>query len=121
MRDLDGQTQLVVEPLRYAAVLRPRWVVLEQVPKTLPIFQATARALERIGYGTWTGTVQAEEYGVPQARRRTLLLAVLGADVGEPVTTHRRYKVGVAQHPPLLAAHVLDAVLDAAEGVSRAA
>lgn len=87
----DDRAHLVLEPLRWALELRPRWVALEQVEPVLPLWDATAERLRAEGYSAWTGVVSAERFGVPQTRRRAILLASLDRDVAEPVATHRRY------------------------------
>lgn len=71
----DDRTRLVVEPLRWAHAIRPRWIALEQVPTVLPYWQSVTVALAGLGYSTWCGVVNAADYGVPQNRRRAVLLA----------------------------------------------
>jgi DNA (cytosine-5)-methyltransferase 1 len=81
----DPRSLLTAEPMRWIAGLRPRWVLLEQVPPVLPLWDAVAGLLAGLGYGCWTGVVRAERYGVPQTRRRAVLLARRdGLPVGEP-------------------------------------
>lgn len=87
----DERAHLVLEPLRWAYALRPRWVALEQVEPVLPLWEAMASALRATGYHAWTGTLSAEQYGVPQTRRRAILLASLDGSLGRPVPTHQRY------------------------------
>ncbi|MFI8997910.1 DNA cytosine methyltransferase [Streptomyces sp. NPDC053542] len=100
-------------------------IVLEQVPAVLPVWEAMGAVLERIGYkfplpegadpedalplslvGTTPSARSAkssprafvlhtEEYGVPQTRRRAVLLARLGEHPRFPAPTHRRYRKGV--------------------------
>ena len=82
---------LVVEPLRWALALEPRWIALEQVPPILPIWQAMAVVLRDRGYSVWTGCLSAERYGVPQTRQRAILIASLDHEVREPPATHQRY------------------------------
>lgn len=95
----DPRTALVLEPLRYVRAVWPTWVALEQVPPVLPIWEAFARKLSEWGYTTATGTLKAEEYGVPQTRRRAVLLAHSeAADLRLPRPSHRPYRKGVAQH-----------------------
>lgn len=89
---LDFRTMLVLQPLRWVRDLRPASVLLEQVPPVLPVWEAIAVHLRRLGYIVWTGKVNAEEYGVPQTRPRALLLARLDGPVGKPPPTHRRYR-----------------------------
>lgn len=85
----DRRTLLVVEPLRYALALRPRWVALEQVPAALEIFQVIADLLRHAGYrSAWTGVLNAADYGVPQIRERAILIADARAPVHPPHPTH---------------------------------
>lgn len=88
----DPRSILVVEPLRWALDLAPTWMAWEQVPPVLPFWEECARHLRTLGYDVWTGTVSAEQYGVPQTRKRAILLAANdGRPVGRPAATHRRY------------------------------
>lgn len=88
----DAATSLlVVEPLRWALALRPRWIALEQVPPVLPLWEAIADVLRVAGYSTWTGVLSAERYGCAQTRQRAILIASLDRIVSEPAATHQRY------------------------------
>ena len=87
----DHRSSLVLQPLRWALLGRPAWMAWEQVPTVLPLWQACAAVLERRGYSVWTGMLQAEAYGVPQTRKRAILIANRFREVGEPVRTHSRY------------------------------
>jgi DNA (cytosine-5)-methyltransferase 1 len=87
----DERAHLVLEPLRWALALRPRWIALEQVEPVLPLWEAVAMALRAKGYDAWTGVLSAEQYGVPQTRRRAILLASLDGPVAAPPPTHQRY------------------------------
>jgi DNA (cytosine-5)-methyltransferase 1 len=74
-RMTDDRSVLVLEPLRWVLALTPQWTAWEQVPTVLPIWQECAKVLRRIGYTVTTGVLRAEQYGVPQTRRRAVLVA----------------------------------------------
>ncbi|MFE1361352.1 DNA cytosine methyltransferase [Streptomyces harbinensis] len=84
----DARSLLAAEPMRFAADLRPEWVVLEQTPAALPLWRQTAEVLTGWGYSAWCGVVQAADFGVPQTRRRAVLLASRLRQVSAPVPTH---------------------------------
>jgi DNA (cytosine-5)-methyltransferase 1 len=93
----DPRTVLVLEPLRWAMLTRPRWLAWEQVPSVLPIWEACADLLRVMGYGVLTTVLSAETFGVPQTRRRAMLVArrldvmrTHGAPTF-PTPTHSRY------------------------------
>lgn len=87
----DVRSLLTVEPLRFALVLRPRWIALEQVPAVLELWTLFAALLGAHGYHTAVGMLRAECYGVPQTRRRAFLIASLNGPVSLPAATHRSY------------------------------
>lgn len=86
----DPRGQLVHEPLRWVRALRPRWVACEQVPDVLPIWRRVCHDLEELGYSVWSGLLDAADYGVPQIRRRAILLASLDRVVSPPEPTHSK-------------------------------
>lgn len=88
----DARTPLVLEPLRWADVLRPRWLALEQVPPVLDLWGHYADVLRGWRYAVWCGVLNAADYGVPQTRRRAILMARRDGPVAPPEPTH-------AQHP----------------------
>lgn len=92
----DERSRLVLEPLRWA--LEAIWlgrplaaIALEQVPSVLPVWRRFGQILEGHGYGWDAAVLNAEEYGVPQARQRAVLVATLGRPVALPIGTHSRY------------------------------
>ncbi|MCK9894717.1 DNA cytosine methyltransferase [Frankia sp. AgB32] len=90
----DPRSLLIVEPLRWALEARPRWMVWEQVPPALAVWETCAAALRAAGWSTWTGTLNAADYGVPQTRVRALLLASVDGPVEPPVPTHTHMPAG---------------------------
>jgi len=87
----DERTGLVLEPLRWAMLSNWRWLVLEQVPPVLPVWERMAKYLEQMGFSTWTGNLHSEQYGVPQTRKRAILIASRDREVGMPAPTHSKY------------------------------
>lgn len=87
----DERSLLTVEPLRWAFVLRPRWIALEQVPAVLGLWELFAELLGHHGYRCDTGILSAERYGVPQVRKRAFLVASLDGEVRLPRPSHRSF------------------------------
>jgi DNA (cytosine-5)-methyltransferase 1 len=99
----DERTALVLEPLRWILTAdlddRPyRAIVLEQVPQALPVWEAYAEVLRDAAYSVATGILRTEQYGVPQTRKRAVLVARLVGEAKLPEPTHRPYRKGVPQH-----------------------
>lgn len=87
----DPRTALVLTPLAHAARDLPRLVVFEQVPTVLPVWEACAEVMREWGYSVVTGNLQAEMYGVPQTRKRAILVARWDGEARMPTPTHSRY------------------------------
>lgn len=87
----DERTALVLTPMTYVYDHMPRAIVLEQVPTVLPLWQAFEPILRDMGYSTVSGNLQAEQYGVPQTRKRAILIARLDAEARMPTPTHSRF------------------------------
>jgi DNA (cytosine-5)-methyltransferase 1 len=83
----------VLTPLVFILRNKPSAIVLEQVGPVLPIWEAYAEVLRSRGYSVRTGIVNAEQYGVPQTRKRAVLIANADYDVRLPEPTHSRYHV----------------------------
>lgn len=87
----DIRTALVLSPLAYIYRDMPQYVALEQVPTVLPVWEAYAEVMRDLGYSVQTAILNSEQYGVPQTRRRAILVARLDGPVSLPVPTHSRY------------------------------
>lgn len=87
----DPRTALVLAPLAYAHAHRPELIAFEQVPAVLPVWEACADVLREWGYSVETAVLNAEQYGVPQTRKRAILVASRIGEVKLPTPTHSRY------------------------------
>lgn len=88
----DERSLLAAEPMRYLHALnqhgQPEWVLMEEVPDVLPLWKQYAAILRAWGFSVWTGILNAADYGVPQTRRRAILLASRVRTAEPPVPTH---------------------------------
>jgi DNA (cytosine-5)-methyltransferase 1 len=75
--------------------MRPDHVALEQVPGALPVFEAYAVVLRELGWSAWCGVLNAANYGVPQTRRRAILVASRRGRVRMPEPTHAEHLGGL--------------------------
>ena len=71
------------EIVRIASRLRPRWLLLENVPGLLSShrgrdFETVLAALDELGYGVAWRVLDAQFFGVPQRRRRVFIVGHLG-------------------------------------------
>lgn len=94
----DERTELVLEPMRWALLASEaktpyEAIVLEQVPAVLPIWAAFSEVLKNLGYRCAVGVLRSEEFGVPQTRRRAILIARRGESAVQlPRPTHEAFR-----------------------------
>lgn len=79
----DDRNDLVLETLRIIDEVLPRSVLIENVPGLRRDwrFSALVRGLQNLGYSVRDYLVEAAELGVPQRRRRLVLVAMKDASV----------------------------------------
>jgi len=102
----DPRNSLLLEMARLIDEVRPEAVMMENVPglaaRGKRIFQRFLATLRRLGYLPTSSIVQMADYGVPQSRRRLVLLAGRGFAITLPKNTHA--------HEPKPSEHVLPRV-----------
>ena len=86
----DDRSPLVCQPVRWVRELRPEWIALEEVPAVLGLWEHLALIFRAWGYRVWVGVLNAADYGVPQTRKRAILLASRTREVHRPTPTHSR-------------------------------
>lgn len=84
----DDRTAHVLHAARTACTIGAEWIAMEQVPAVDRVFSALANVLNRYGYWSWSGVVNAADFGVPQTRRRAVLIASRSTDASIPERTH---------------------------------
>lgn len=89
----DPRNSLVAQFGRYAEALRPKALMMENVPGLSddPRLERLQARLRGLGYELTTGVLDAADYGVPQRRRRFVMLGMLGQPLrfAQPRTTSR--------------------------------
>lgn len=79
-RRSDPRNELYLTMARAAEVLQPRVVLIENVPAVVRdrrgVVKRTRDALEAAGYSTAEAIVNLARFGVPQTRKRHILLAI---------------------------------------------
>jgi len=90
----DPRNDLLLEMGRLVRSVRPTAVLMENVPGLADVgkrvFWKFLRALTESGYQHEWRVVQMADYGLPQSRRRLVLLAGLGFAIPFPEPTHAR-------------------------------
>lgn len=91
-RAIDRRWELLLEFLRIAKAVRPEILTLENVPRLvhLPLWATFVEGLESAGYRVAWKIVDASDYGVPQARKRLVLLASTLGDIQLPAPLKRK-------------------------------
>ena len=114
---LDQRNSLFLEFVRIVKTTRPCFIVLENVTglvakKNEPILKAIFRRFQRIGYCLDVRIMSAQNYGVPERRRRTVIIGSrINSAVEFPPFTH-----DTKRRAPVTVGDVLDD-LRASDGI----
>jgi DNA (cytosine-5)-methyltransferase 1 len=118
----DERTGLVLQPLWWVIERSKRpgsepyeAVILEQVPAVMPVWEEYAKVLTSLGYRTGTQMMHTEAFGVPQTRRRAVLMARLDrtallngcrpGSIPDVDERHKRYQPGGSSAPSPTESH----------------
>ena len=88
----DPRNELVLEMARLTEETRPRAIMMENVPgltrKGASLYGRLRSRLQALDYRLTEGILQVADYGVPQFRRRFVLLGGQGFEIALPDATH---------------------------------
>lgn len=90
----DGKWGLLYEFARLANGVMPDIITMENVPTVVKheVFHDFVDTLKRLGYNTWFEVVDSSNFGVPQTRRRMVLLASKHGAIKMIDPTHEKAK-----------------------------
>ena len=90
----DHRNELIFQMSRLAEEIRPRAIMMENVPgltkQGLSAYHDLMRRLRRLGYRLTDEVLEVANYGVPQFRKRLVLVGGLGFNIDLPEPTHSR-------------------------------
>ena len=90
----DERNSLVLEIARLASEVKPNAIMMENVPglagKGKKLYTKLRKQLTDLGYVLTDGVLQVADYGVPQFRRRLVMLGGLGFSIDLPAATHSK-------------------------------
>lgn len=90
----DPRNELISEMARLVEEIRPRAVMMENVPGLAKrgkyLLDVFLERIDRMGYKPTIDILQVADYGVPQYRRRLVVLAGYGFEIPMPKPTHSR-------------------------------
>lgn len=101
----DKRNNLILEYLRFVRTLLPVTIMLENVPdlSAYTLFKQAIREIKQLGYSIEYKVVNVANYGVPQRRKRLVLVGSLLEDIkiaeGTNIIHTVREAIGNLEHP----------------------
>jgi DNA (cytosine-5)-methyltransferase 1 len=91
----DERNELIFQFLRFVKVLKPKAVMMENVPKLAKNrrFKTLCAKLQHLGYEIRHDVLDAADYGVPQRRKRLILVAGKGMEIKFGRKTYKKLTV----------------------------
>lgn len=114
----DNTARLLGQFSRFIEALEPGQVFIENVPGLVKVpgyssYKRFCNLLERLGYSYCEGVLDAKRYGVPQTRRRFVLIAVKDTQATLPAPTHGpgrlpylKVEEAIRGYPPIAAGEI---------------
>jgi DNA (cytosine-5)-methyltransferase 1 len=91
----DERNKLILEYLRMVRELMPLTIMMENVPGLVNyyLFKRTVKELRKIGYALDVSIVNTKDYGVPQSRKRLVLVGSVLGDIKIAPPTYEKMTV----------------------------
>ena len=88
----DSRDELIFEFARLVEQIKPKSIMMENVPglalKGEKLFTPVIKRLKKLGYRIEYKVLEVADYGVPQNRKRLVVLGSLGIEIRIPEATH---------------------------------
>lgn len=91
----DKRNDLILEYLRFIKKLKPLTIMMENVSGLINynLFKVMVKKLESLGYGPKYKIVDIKDYGIPQRRKRLVLIGSLLGNIDIPKSSGERVTV----------------------------
>lgn len=101
---VDSRNDLIFEVIRIAKLLKPKCILIENVPRLLRDYRLNLfiDQAKQLGYVDSSGIVDAQDYGIPQRRKRMfLILSRVGKiDIAPPSGKRMTVRDAIGKLPP---------------------